>query len=341
VPSAGLPTFCARQDEEAEGQPLRLVRFPEPRSGVRTTRQWGVAPRHTAPADRVTQTVGGGDSDRSCLWKGAGPRTERRSSGVERFQRSGRRGFSPPGNESTGSTAGRGGAERLLSAEAGPEYISLDREGRNNWAGLERLQRGGGGPVAGATERTGPAHVFRAGPGSAPGDGDSAGAGGGGSVASGNDSTASTAGRGWAAALLSWRHGRAAFERRSRPRIYLPGPGGTKQLGWFGATPTEREQFNRGGDGADWPRARLSCGAGERHRGRRFHRSGRRGFSRVGERFNRQHSGARLGRRASFVAARPSGFSAGTVGAQFFAGPAGGCFFSRRPRDGSGTGPDD
>ncbi len=213
MPSAGLPTFCARQDEEAEGQPLRLVRFPEPRSGVRTTRQWGVAPRHTAPADRVTQTVGGGDSDRSCLWKGAGPRTERRSSGVERFQRSGRRGFSPPGNESTGSTAGRGGAERLLSAEAGPEYISLDREGRNNWAGLERLQRRGNSSIAGVTERTGPARAFRAGPGSDTGDGDSTGAGGVDSVASGNDSTASTAGRGWAAALLSWRRGRAAFRR--------------------------------------------------------------------------------------------------------------------------------
>ena len=71
----------------------------------------------------------------------------------------------------------------------------------------------GGGPDAGATERTGPAHVFRAGPGSDTGDGDSTGAGGVDSVASGNDSTASTAGRGWAAALLSWRRGRAAFRR--------------------------------------------------------------------------------------------------------------------------------
>lgn len=68
----------------------------------------------------------------------------------------------------------------------------------------------------GATERTGPAPVFCAGPGSDPGDGDSVGAGRVGSVASGNDSTASTAGRGWAAARLSWRRGRAAFRREQR-----------------------------------------------------------------------------------------------------------------------------
>jgi hypothetical protein len=37
-----------------------------------------------------------------------------------------------------------------------------------------------------------------------------------GSVASGNDSTASTAGRGGAAACFSWRRGRAAFRREQR-----------------------------------------------------------------------------------------------------------------------------
>lgn len=86
------------------------------------------------------------------------------------------------------------------------------------------------------------------------------------------------------------------------------------------------------------PWAKQSRGGG------RFQRSGRPGFGRAGERFRRQHSGARVGRRN--VAARRSGWRRGggtrervrrgqSLAEVFGSGGAsGGCFFSRRSGDG-------
>ncbi len=62
-----------------------------------------------------------------------------------------------------------------------------------------------------------------------------------------------------------WRRGFVVPTRRS-------GPGWNRQ--------PERARFSPAGDGASWPRARFSCGAEERPRGRTMDRSGRRwGFS--------------------------------------------------------------
>lgn len=56
--------------------------------------------------------------------------------------------------------------------------------------------------------------------------------------------------------------------------------GPTRRSGPGGNGQPERARFSPAGDGASWPRARLSCGAEERPRGRTMDRSGRRwGFS--------------------------------------------------------------
>lgn len=64
-----------------------------------------------------------------------------------------------------------------------------------------------------------------------------------GSVASGNDSTASTAGRGGAAACFSWRRGRAAFRREQRGAVSFPADQGTEaELGRTIGNRTEPKQ---------------------------------------------------------------------------------------------------
>ena len=261
MPSAGFPTFCARQDEEAEGQPLRLVRFPEPRSGGRTPRQWAVAPRHTDPAHNgqsaTAPTCGAADSTSEPgvrRTSRSGRRHGRGGDGAERRRREGPTRRSGPGGERTHRSGGwgslplganqppawRGEAERLLNAGAGPEYISQGRDRRTNWAGLERLQRRGRGSVAGATERTGPAHAFRAGPGSDrvwAGWGFSAGTAGGGVFA------------GSAGGLFfSWRDIKGFLRRNGSDSL-------------FGATDRKFERLKRRSD----PRPTL-CRSGRRFR---------------------------------------------------------------------------
>jgi hypothetical protein len=275
---------CARLDEEAEGQPLRLLRIPEPRSeqlshspgewprGRQTQRTTanqrqppsaGLRAVRRSPAGERFQRSGGapvagatertGPARLSC---GAGERP-----GGRRFHRSRRRGFSPPGSESTASAAGRGGDERLLSAGAGPEYISQGRDGRNNWAGLERFQRSEGGSVAGAAKRTGTAHAFRAGPWSDPV---------------------------WAGTVG------AVFSR------------GQRGAGSFGAGVGQSrsdaqvsEHISQGGLWANQP------GGAERHRGRANPPERVAGVLSPCERINRQHGGARRSRAAFESPTRP------------------------------------
>ena len=159
-----------------------------------------------------------GPSNCPYLWVGAGPRTERRSPGLERFQRSG-----------SGSVAGRrsGLAPRMTEPWEAKKWLEAARPETMSFVRGRGATRGKAIPPERAA----------------------------GVLSPWNESTASTAGRGWVAARFSWRRGRAAFERRNRSRIYLPGSGGTKQLGWVRAIPTERGRFSRGRDGADWPRA--------------------------------------------------------------------------------------
>jgi hypothetical protein len=217
----------------------------------------------------------GADWPRARLSGGAGERP-----GGRRFHRSGHRGFSPSGSESTASVAGRGWVAALLSWRRG--RAAFERRSRPRiylpgpggtkqlgWVGANPTERGGS--VAGATERTGPAHVFRAGPGSDPGDGDSTGAGGVGSVASGNDSTASTAGRGGAAAcfrggaaerLFGGNSGGSVFRGTSGGLFLFPPTKGRKRnwAGRLGIAPNRSKRHGRTGQPGEELRDWLNAG---------------------------------------------------------------------------------
>ncbi|MBK8576730.1 MAG: hypothetical protein IPN90_14000 [Elusimicrobia bacterium] len=97
-------------------------------------------------------------------------------------------------------------------------------------------------------------------------------------------------------------------------------------MGGVGANLTERGRFSRGGDGADWSRARFLCGAGERPGGRRFCRSGPRGFSRVGETIQPPAQRGEAGPPRAFRGGAAERLFGGNSGGSVFRGTSGGLF---------------